>query len=104
MPAPPIEYTIRRSDRARRVRVTVHPEGEVEVVLPQRAREREAAAASHEPWAGGWRGGAGARGGGGDPRAVAVDGAAAGRGRERPCAIGRAGRDRAVPGRCAARR
>src|SRR4051812_22125439 len=45
-----IDYTIRRSDRARRVRVTVHPEGEVEVVLPRRAREREAAAAVHELW------------------------------------------------------
>src|SRR3954467_8515759 len=40
-----IDYTIRRSDRARRVRVTVHPEGEVEVVLPQRARERAGAGA-----------------------------------------------------------
>jgi len=48
----PFEYTVRRSDRARRVRVTVHPEGEVEVVLPRRAREREAAAAVAElrPW------------------------------------------------------
>src|SRR3954468_10165163 len=48
----PIEYSIRRSDRARRVRVTVHPEGEVEVTLPRRAREREAAAAIAElrPW------------------------------------------------------
>jgi len=47
-----IEYSIRRSDRARRVRVTVHPEGEVEVVLPRRARDREAAAAVIElrPW------------------------------------------------------
>src|SRR5436305_10658263 len=46
------EYTVRRSDRARRVRVTVHPEGEVEVVLPRRARDREAAAAVAElrPW------------------------------------------------------
>jgi predicted metal-dependent hydrolase len=48
----PFEYTVRRSDRARRVRVTVHPEGEVEVVLPRRARDREAAAAVAElrPW------------------------------------------------------
>lgn len=47
-----IEYTVRRSDRARRVRVTVHPEGAVEVVLPRRARDREAAAAVAElrPW------------------------------------------------------
>jgi predicted metal-dependent hydrolase len=52
MAAPAIDYTIRRSDRARRVRVTVHPEGGVEVVLPRRAREREAAAAVIElrPW------------------------------------------------------
>jgi predicted metal-dependent hydrolase len=47
-----IDYSIRRSDRARRVRVTVHPEGEVEVVLPRRARDRDAAAAVVElrPW------------------------------------------------------
>lgn len=47
-----IDYTVRRSDRARRVRVTVHPRGEVEVVLPRRARDREAAAAIEElrPW------------------------------------------------------
>jgi predicted metal-dependent hydrolase len=45
-----IDYTIRRSDRARRVRVTVHPEGEVEVTLPRRARDREAAAAVQELW------------------------------------------------------
>src|SRR3954447_5060799 len=45
-----IEYTIRRSDRARRVRVTVHPEGEVEVTLPRRARDCEAAAAVQELW------------------------------------------------------
>lgn len=52
MPAPTIEYTVRRSERARRVRVTVHPQGEVEVVLPRRARDREAAAAIAElrPW------------------------------------------------------
>jgi predicted metal-dependent hydrolase len=47
-----VEYTIRRSDRARRVRVVVEPTGEIEVVLPRRAREREAAAAVKElrPW------------------------------------------------------
>ncbi|MCW2991635.1 MAG: family metallopeptidase [Solirubrobacterales bacterium] len=52
MAAQSIEYTVRRSDRARRVRVTVHPQGEVEVVLPRRARDREAAAAVAElrPW------------------------------------------------------
>ena len=46
------EYTIRRSPRARRVRVTVHPNRQVEVVLPQRAAKREAAAAVQElgPW------------------------------------------------------
>jgi predicted metal-dependent hydrolase len=46
-----ISYRIRRSERARRVRVTVDAEG-VEVVLPRRAPEREAAAAVRElePW------------------------------------------------------
>ncbi len=46
------EYTIRRSDRARRVRVTVDVHHGVEVVLPRRAREREAAAAVAQlrPW------------------------------------------------------
>src|SRR3982751_6163602 len=44
--APPVEYTIRRSDRARRVRVRVDPrDGGVEVVLPRRAAAREAARA-----------------------------------------------------------
>jgi len=50
MSAPTIDYTVRRSDRARRVRVTVEPSGEVEVVLPRRARDREAAAAVRELW------------------------------------------------------
>jgi hypothetical protein len=47
-----IAYSIRRSARARRVRVLVHPDGEVEVVLPVRVREREAAAAVAQlrPW------------------------------------------------------
>src|SRR5438132_6017886 len=47
-----ILYGIRRSDRARRVRVTVDPSRGVEVVLPRRAPEREAAAAISElqPW------------------------------------------------------
>ena len=47
-----IPYGIRRSDRARRVRVTVDPTRGVEVVLPRRAPEREAAAAIAElrPW------------------------------------------------------
>jgi predicted metal-dependent hydrolase len=44
--APPFDYTVRRSDRARRVRVRVDPRsGEVEVVLPRRAAAREAAGA-----------------------------------------------------------
>jgi predicted metal-dependent hydrolase len=43
---PAFPYTVRRSDRARRTRVRVDPrDGTVEVVLPRRAREREAAAA-----------------------------------------------------------
>ena len=47
-----MHYTVRRSDRARRVRVVVEPTGAIEVVLPRRAREREAAAAVAElrPW------------------------------------------------------
>jgi predicted metal-dependent hydrolase len=46
-----IPYRIRRSERARRVRVTVDALG-VEVVLPRRAPERAAAAAVRElePW------------------------------------------------------
>jgi predicted metal-dependent hydrolase len=44
-----IRYSVRRSARARRVRVNVDPvSGEVEVVLPQRGRERDAAAAVME--------------------------------------------------------
>lgn len=47
-----IRYAIRRSERARRVRVTVDVARGVEVVLPRRAPEREAAAAIRElrPW------------------------------------------------------
>jgi predicted metal-dependent hydrolase len=47
-----IEYTIRRSTRARRTRVNVDAHRGVEVVLPQRAPQREAAAAIVElrPW------------------------------------------------------
>jgi predicted metal-dependent hydrolase len=47
-----ISYTIRRSARARRVRVNVHAHTGVEVVLPARAPERAAAAAVSElrPW------------------------------------------------------
>jgi predicted metal-dependent hydrolase len=45
-------YRIRRSDRARRVRVSVDGDGQVEVVLPRRAPERHAADAVRElaPW------------------------------------------------------
>jgi predicted metal-dependent hydrolase len=47
-----VEYRVRRSERARRVRVTIDPARGVEVVLPRRASEREAAAAIRElrPW------------------------------------------------------
>jgi predicted metal-dependent hydrolase len=47
-----ISYTVRRSPRARRVRVNVDAHAGVEVVLPARAPEREAAAAIRElrPW------------------------------------------------------
>jgi predicted metal-dependent hydrolase len=43
-----IEYSIRRSDRARRVRVHVDAGGRVEVVLPRRVSERAAADAVGE--------------------------------------------------------
>ncbi len=47
-----IPYSIRRSPRARRVSVTVDAATGVEVVLPRRARKREAAVAVRElrPW------------------------------------------------------
>jgi predicted metal-dependent hydrolase len=47
-----IPYSVRRSPRAKRVRVTVDTSRGVEVVLPRRASEREAAAAVRElrPW------------------------------------------------------
>jgi predicted metal-dependent hydrolase len=47
-----IEYTVRRSERARRVRVNVRAHTGVEVVLPTHASERAAAAAVREltPW------------------------------------------------------
>lgn len=46
------EYEIRRSSRARRVRVTVHHDRRVEVVLPLRAPQKAAVAAVAElgPW------------------------------------------------------
>jgi len=51
-PEPVPAYTVRRSARARRVRVTVEADGAVVVTLPARAAEREAAAAVVElrPW------------------------------------------------------
>jgi predicted metal-dependent hydrolase len=51
-PTGEIPYTVRRSTRARRVRVNVHAHTGVEVVLPARAPERAAAAAVSElrPW------------------------------------------------------
>lgn len=47
-----MNYEVRRSARARRVRVTVHSDRRVEVVLPQRAPQRLAASAVTEltPW------------------------------------------------------
>ena len=47
-----LTYTIRRSPRARRIRVCVDPHAGVEVVLPQRATKREAqqAVAELRPW------------------------------------------------------
>jgi predicted metal-dependent hydrolase len=50
--APEIPYRVRRSERARRVRVTVDAERGVEVVLPRRATQQQAAAAVQElsPW------------------------------------------------------
>ena len=47
-----LAYTIRRSPRARRIRVRVDPHDGIEVVIPQRATKREARAAVAElrPW------------------------------------------------------
>jgi hypothetical protein len=47
-----LPYTVRRSTRAKRVRVTVHPDRTVEVVLPKRAAEKQAHDAVRElrPW------------------------------------------------------
>jgi predicted metal-dependent hydrolase len=52
MAGTPFEFRVRRSPRARRVRVSVDGAGEVEVVLPKRAPERAAAQAVREltPW------------------------------------------------------
>src|SRR3954469_12033940 len=48
----PSDYHVRRSNRARRVRVTVDPDGAVVVTLPRRAPARAAADAVTElaPW------------------------------------------------------
>ena len=47
-----VPYRIRRSDRARRIRVSVDGNGEIEVVLPARSPERHAEQAVRElaPW------------------------------------------------------
>jgi predicted metal-dependent hydrolase len=47
-----VPYRIRRSDRARRIRVSVDNEGQVEVVLPKRSPERHAEEAVKQlgPW------------------------------------------------------
>jgi hypothetical protein len=52
IPSQSIDYAVRRSDRARRVRVSVEPDGAVEVILPRRAPEHAAEAAIIElgPW------------------------------------------------------
>ena len=52
MQTAPIDYTIRHSQRARRVRVNVDPLGEVTVTLPSGASRAAAAAAVRElePW------------------------------------------------------
>src|SRR3954452_3252972 len=52
MAGAPFEFRVRRSPRARRVRVSVDGSGEVEGVLPKRAPERAAAQAVREltPW------------------------------------------------------
>ena len=52
MAGAPFDFRVRRSPRARRVRVSVDGSGEVEVVLPKRAPERAAAQAVREltPW------------------------------------------------------
>ncbi len=51
-PPAPLTYAIRRSGRARRVRVTIDRAGAVEVVLPERMPLRAAQDAVHElrPW------------------------------------------------------
>jgi predicted metal-dependent hydrolase len=52
MPTDDLVYTIRRSPRARRIRVRVDPHEGVEVVIPQRGTKRDArrAVAELRPW------------------------------------------------------
>jgi predicted metal-dependent hydrolase len=52
VPDPELAYAVRRSERARRARVVVTAEGEVEVVLPRRMALRHAAplVAEKRPW------------------------------------------------------
>src|SRR5919108_6350482 len=52
MPDDNLQYTIRRSTRARRIRIRVDAHEGVEVVIPQRATTREAQEAVEElrPW------------------------------------------------------
>src|SRR3954454_5623180 len=97
-----LTYSVRRSDRARRVRVTVDPRDGVEVVLPRRAPARAAAAAVAElrPWIEGAVGRGGGAGGG--RRAAPVDRAAARRGRRAAPAARGPRRQRALPRRRAA--
>jgi predicted metal-dependent hydrolase len=49
---PEIEYSVRRSDRSKRVRVAVDPDRGVEVILPRRAsmKAAEAAVVELRPW------------------------------------------------------
>jgi predicted metal-dependent hydrolase len=47
-PKVPLDYRVRRSPRARRVRVSVDGSGAIEVILPRRAPERAAAQAVRE--------------------------------------------------------
>ena len=52
MPTDDLAYTIRRSPRARRIRIKVDPHEGIEVVIPQRATQRDArrAVAELRPW------------------------------------------------------
>src|SRR3954465_14692063 len=52
LPAVSVPYRIRRSDRAKRIRVSVDNDGQVVVVLPRRSPERHAEEAVKQlgPW------------------------------------------------------